>query len=351
MGKVLRTIGIVLGTIVGLVFIFFAYLTMVEYKPEAVEELEVHNGSRTISVGDTLSVLSFNIGYAAYDQDEDFFMDGGKTVRPENKAAVEANMAGIASIINEQNTDVVLLQEIDLDSKRSYNVNEVVYLNISTGLGNAFAYNFNVNYVPYPLPTIGKVRSGVAIYTDLNVESAKRIALPVAFKWPVKTCNLKRCILEERIPIEGTDKELVIMDFHLEAYDNGDGKIAQTKVLMDKLEEEYLMGNYVIAGGDFNQHIAMFEQFPTLYPDDWQPGEIDTDVLPNGYSFAVNNNAPTCRSLARPFISNEESQVYLIDGFIVSDNLQVNSVKVIDEQFMYSDHNPVRLDVRIKKDN
>ena len=55
------------------------------------------------------------------------------------------------------------------------------------------------------------------------------------------------------MPLEGTDKELVLINFHLEAYDSGEGKIAQSKMLAEKLESEYQQGNYVIAGGDFNQ--------------------------------------------------------------------------------------------------
>ena len=46
-------------------------------------------------------------------------------------------------------------------------------------------------------------------------------------------------MLETRIPIKGSDKELVLINFHLEAYDSGEGKIAQRKVLVKKLKEEY----------------------------------------------------------------------------------------------------------------
>lgn len=81
----------------------------------------------------------------------------------------------------------------------------------------------------HTLPTIGKVESGLVTYSDYKVSEASRIALPESFKWPVKTCNLKRCMLETRIPIKGSDKELVLINFHLEAYDSGEGKIAQRK--------------------------------------------------------------------------------------------------------------------------
>ena len=51
----------------------------------------------------------------------------------------------------------------------------------------------------------------------------------------------------------GSDREPVLVNLHLEAYDDGEGKIAQTNQLRDYIEDEYAKGNYVIAGGDFNQ--------------------------------------------------------------------------------------------------
>ena len=48
--------------------------------------------------------------------------------------------------------------------------------------------------------------------------------------------------------------------------------------------------------------------------------------------------------LNKPYTgSYETSQVYVIDGFIVSDNVAVHSVKTKDEQFKYTDHQPVKM--------
>ena len=38
-----------------------------------------------------------------------------------------------------------------------------------------------------------------------------------------------------RVPIEGTDRELVLVNLHLEAYDDGEGKIAQTRQLLPSI--------------------------------------------------------------------------------------------------------------------
>ena len=185
-------------------------------------------------------------------------MDGGSKVMPETKDLVKHNMKGIAGILNDADADVCFLQEVDIDSKRSYHINEKAYYEKALGVDGIFACNFKCVYVPYPLPTIGKVESGLVTYSDYKVSEASRIALPESFKWPVKTCNLKRCMLETRIPIKGSDKELVLINFHLEAYDSGEGKIAQRKVLVKKLKEEYEKGNYVIeeAGKGFRRVVS-----------------------------------------------------------------------------------------------
>jgi len=40
----------------------------------------------------------------------------------------------------------------------------------------------------------------------MGVESATRYQLPISFSWPISMVNLKRCLLETRIPIQGSDK-------------------------------------------------------------------------------------------------------------------------------------------------
>ena len=58
---------------------------------------------------------------------------------------------------------------------------------------------------------------------------------------------------------------------------------------------------------------------------------------------------PTCRLLNGPYSGNyDDSQVYVLDGFIVSDNLKIDQVENIDTQFEYTDHQPVKLNVTLK---
>ena len=160
-GSILLTLVLCFGALVG-------YLMATEYKPQDVEVLTLQNTikqkSETVQVGKEYSALDWNIGYAGLDKDEDFFMDGGKMVLPLDKAHVEENLKNIAQIIKDENADITLLQEVDEDSKRSYNINQVSYLDKELGLNSILAYNFKVKYIPYPWPTLGKVNSG--IYTS-----------------------------------------------------------------------------------------------------------------------------------------------------------------------------------------
>lgn len=347
--KVLKVIGYVFLTIVILVSVFVGYLTVREYRPDEVEKLNVKTGDRKLEAGKEFTVLSYNTGYAGLSKNEDFFMDGGKKVQPESKELVEANLDGITKTLKEENADIYFLQEVDVNSKRSYHINEQKVYEDNLGIPGNFACNFKCDFVPYPLPPIGKVTSGLVTMTNYKVSEASRIALPESFKWPVKTCNLKRCMLEERVPVSGTDKELVLINFHLEAYDSGEGKIAQSKMLAQKLKKEYEKGNYVIAGGDFNQTFEGMDTYPIHDKESWVPGKVSVDELEEGFSFAVSDNAPTCRLLNGPYSGNyEESQVYVIDGFIVSDNIEVVKVENIDTQFEFTDHQPVKLNVKLK---
>ena len=343
--------GIVFGVLLLLLGAALLYFTLREYRPEAAETIPASGEGISLEKNAGVSILTYNTGYGGLDASQDFFMDGGKNVRPSSKEEVEKNMERISEILIQQDCDVYFLQEVDRDSRRSYSLDQLAYYEEAMGLPGLFACNFKCDFVPYPLPPIGRVDSGICTLTDLAVSEASRISLPESFSWPVKTCNLKRCMLETRIPVDGSDAELVLINFHLEAYDDGEGKEAQTRMLAEKLQEEYEAGNYVIAGGDFNQTFDVLEdRYPVVDEKNWMPGKISEKNLPAHFSFALDDSYPTCRLLNKPYTGDPEtSQVYVIDGFIVSDNISVKNVQVIDTAFACSDHQPVRLEIEFKE--
>ncbi len=356
MKQFLKILCSVLGIFLLVALTILAYLSVDEYKPAAVEGVRVDGFAREgIKAGEPVRIMTWNIGYGALGDNADFFMDGGKMVYSADKDRVMANLFDDLKEIEKVSPDIVMMQEVDRNSARSYYVDEVTYFKeksnapVLSGV-STFAPNFNVSFIPLPIPPIGKVYGGLETYSRFNISAAERIQLPCPFSWPLRTINLKRCLLVSRIPVKGSDKELVLVNLHLEAYDSGEGKIAQANMLKETLLSEVEKGNYVIAGGDFNQLFSNIDssKYPNL-GDEWQPGLIDTSEFGSNLSFNADASNPTCRSLERtyadaPSKDPQDFQYYVIDGFITSSNIKVEKVNTDDTGFVSSDHNPVIMD-------
>jgi endonuclease/exonuclease/phosphatase family metal-dependent hydrolase len=338
--------------------VFLVWITVIEYRPREKENIPLERTGRRVPVpGETIRVLSWNIGYASLDASQDFIMDGGTMVRPPTDANVHENIRGIRDFIFREDWDALFLQEVDVDSRRSYRVNQQAVIARDFDGSVAFAPNYRARFVPFPFPDfLGRVESGLLNLNRLTVREAARISLPVPFKWPVRTANLKRCLLVERVPVgtggsEGvTGRELVFANLHLDAYTSVESRDIQTKVLVEFLEAEYAKGNYVIAGGDFNQtfpgiNAARFAVKDSKY---FEPGILREDMIGPRWRFARDPEIPTARLLNEPYSgSYENTHLYVIDGFILSPNVELLSVKAFEAGFRYSDHNPVMVEVRL----
>ncbi len=353
MKKALQVIGALLLIVLFAVATIIGYLTVDEFKPADVEDVEIiGSAGDQIETGVQNTLMSWNIGYGALGDNADFFMDGGKMVYTADKARVNENLSAMASTIREVNPDMLFIQEVDRNSSRSYFIDEMdMFINeIGKDVAehqSAFAYNFKVSYVPLPIPPIGKAEAGLGFMSSYEITSAKRYALPCPFSWPLRTFNLKRCLEIMRAPVNGSDKELVLINLHLEAYDEGDGKIAQTNMLRDLMQAEADAGNYVIVAGDYNQTFSSTDI--SAYPiieGLWKAGTIEVSDFGSDFSFHADNSVPTCRSLDRALADAPEKdpqhfQYYVIDGCIVSSNVRVDEMKTIDLGFKNSDHNPI----------
>ena len=351
--KVFKIVLIVLGAVLLLAAGLILWLSVCEFKPADVTDVKVESNSQVGEfspfLDQELTVISWNIGYAGLGKDSDFFMDGGENVSSADQDTVTASLLGIYKQLytGSDQAGIYMLQEVDKNSARTYGMDESDCLGI---YNSAYALNYSCPFVPYPLPPIGRVNSGLLTTTMYDIDSSERISLPCPFDWPVSTANLKRCLLVSYLPIEGSSSKLVIVNLHLEAYDDGEGKIAQTKQLREFIQSEYEKGNYVIAGGDFNQVFpGGIEKYPNEHPELWEPGIITEDIMPEGWSLAYDLETPSCRLLNQPYDPEdiENTQYYVIDGFIISPNVELISVETLDAGFEFADHNPVQLKVKL----
>lgn len=358
--RTLTIVGIVLLILVLLVGGYLGYIMIQYYRYDDVERLTVDRNSQneTISLNREYSISTYNIGFGAYNHEYSFFMDegymkdgtyvSGKFATAKSKYVVLENTEGAIETIKGLNSDFMFFQEVDKKATRSYNVNQYQMLMESfVDYSSVYASNFHSAYLLYPFnDPIGKTEAGIVTLSNYKINKATRYKLPIDESFPTKFFDLDRCFMVTRYLVSG-GKELVLINVHLSAYDEGGiFRKKQLELLNRILKEEKEKGNYVIAGGDFNHDIAdSLNSFATEQKvPEWVYVLNDKD-LEEGYKFATSNDIPTCRSSDISYTKGVNYSVVL-DGFIVSDNVMVTSVTNVaqgDELFLYSDHNPVEM--------
>ena len=320
-----KTLGLVLLALLILVVLYVVYV-FASYHRVGDQSLSVmHCSSRdavpmedAVETGAVYRVSSANAGFGAYSADYSFFMD--------------------------------------TDGTRSWHIDETAYLSDAmTGceFDEVFAQNYDSPYLFYPLiQPHGANQSGIVTLSRHPIASAARRELPVESGF-MKLLDLDRCYSVSRIPT-ASGKELVLYNLHLSAY-TSDGAIAteQLELLCADMLAEYEAGNYCVAGGDFNKDLL--GNSPEIFGvaagenDTWaQP--IPEGTIPAGLTLVApfDETAPaaSCRTASEPY-SIETTFRLTVDGFLVSDNVEVVDSAVLDAGFLYSDHNPVWMDFKL----
>lgn len=341
------------GILLALVLVLAAYVIYVFAAYHRIEDKQVikpeHNVERRVEAKTPYTITTFNIGFGAYSADYSFFMDGGSESRAFSKDAVVENTKGAAELIKEINPDFAFFQEVDTDSTRSYHVNQYTMLKETfSGKASTFALNYDSPYLFYPiLEPHGKSRAGIATFSDYAVESCLRRSLPID-TGVGKLVDLDRCYSVTRLSVKN-GKDLCLFNIHLSAYTKDNSvREEQLKMLGQDMEEEYKKGNYVICAGDFNQDL--YGNSGEIFKAEQKTPEwaqaFPRELLPKGLALCLpklsDNPAPTCRNADKPY-KEGKTFVTVLDGFILSDNVEALEVEHIDAGFQYSDHNPVKL--------
>ena len=346
---------------------FICYLQFSYYRIGDTK-IDIYNNQNNLVLLDSeYSITTYNIGFGAYDREYSFFMDtgymgdGSKTVGKYGKGVPKENTIkntnGSISILEKLDSDFMILEEVDTKSTRSYKVNQKQeIINKFSNYSYTYASNFHSGFLPYPILDMhGKSNSGILTMSKYNMKYSYRYELPIDESFFNKFFDLDRCINLVRYEISGTDRMLTIISAHLSAYDEGGVyRKKQIDLLKTLIQDEYDKGNYVIVGGDFNHDIAEGgSNFPTtqLKPD-WLQFLSEGEFGPK-FKIVSDNTNPSCRDADIPW---EDGVTYstVVDGFIISDNIELISVKNIvsingeDVNFMFSDHNPVNMKFKLK---
>lgn len=330
-----------------------AFGTINDYQPEEVIKIETNNNKELLAIdSNEFTFLIWNIGYGGLGAESDFFLDGGKQVRPSKDLSKKYIEGIVSTVTNFKDIDFLLLQEVDIKSKRSYQINEFeeIAKNLPTH-SKSHALNFNVKFVPKPLASfspIGQVQSGLATYSKYKVSESNRFQFPGSYDWPVKVFHLDRCLLETRVPL-ASGKELIVLNSHNSAYDGGKLKPLEMAYLKEYLLSEYKKGNYVVVGGDWNQCPPNFayDTFAKNNAEDYYQDNIAEDFMPNDWKWTYDETVPTNRKLAASYIK-DQTFTTLIDFYLLSPNISLIEVEGINLDFENSDHQPVKLKIQLK---
>ncbi len=240
--------------------------------------------------------------------------------------------------------DFIMLQEVDRNSKRSYHINETKLIEDQfQGYHSSFGMNYKVDFVPIPVTEpMGKVESGLQTLSKFGPKLVERHSFPGNYSWPVKLFMLDRCFLVNRYQLS-KQKDLVIINTHNSAYDDGSLREQQMAYLSDYLVSEYEKGNYVIVGGDWNQTpYGLTPELPSHVFDKEDLTFVEKDFPAPDWMWAFDSSLPTNRRVSTPY-DPSSSPTTVIDCFLASPNVELTNVKTIDVGFKYSDHQPVTI--------
>lgn len=343
-----------------LVLGYCIYMLATYHRIEDKQVLSVRLPAEAPRAGDVLQkdeeyeILTYNIGFGAYTPDFSFFMDGGKSSWAKSKESVIETVQGAANLVDGINPDFILMQEIDLDSTRSYHVNQYELINGTFDeYYSSFAVNYDSSFLAYPFTQPhGKCYAGIALYAKYPITGSLRRSLPISASLS-KFVDLDRCYSISRIPTE-SGKELVLINIHMSAYGN-DASVRQKQIatLCADLQKEYEAGNYVICGGDFNHNLKAHDYEVTPVASWAYP--FPRKELPEHFRFALDSFAQrdldalwdSSRNADMEWILGETLTVTL-DGFIISDNVQCIDYKHIKTGYSYSDHEPVVMRFKLR---
>ena len=231
--------------LVGMLFFFF-WASSALLEESSYAQLSKKELSTSIDNDSVYSIMTYNIGYLSG-------MTNNKPVA-KNKELFDGNLKKVLTEIKKVNPDIIAFQEIDYNASRSFNVDQEQEI---TKLGypyTAKGINWDKRYLPFPYwpPRMhfGKVISGQSVVSKYLLKDYERIVLERVSDAPFyrEAFYLDRLLQVVKVELEG--KDIIVMNVHLEAFDQPTRRKQFQKVV--QLFEKYAKTNPTILLGDFN---------------------------------------------------------------------------------------------------
>ena len=312
---------------------FFLWASSGRLTESELAQLETTEGLTAKAAADEFTVVAYNIGYLSG-------LTNNQAVA-RDEMLYRQNLEIAIAALQTVNPDILALQEIDLDSRRSFRVNQVEALAKALAYPErAIAVNWDQRYVPFPYwpPTahFGEILSGQAILSQLPITAHERIVLDRVPGNPFYYNALYLDRLAQVATVQIGERSLVVINLHLEAFD-APTRQQQTEFVL-QLAETYGQQQPVLLLGDFNSAVNRAEE--------GEPRSIATVLDSSALAAAV-----TTDQLAQPeqlTFPSDEPQYKLDYVFYTPDSLEVLDVQVLTAATQASDHLPVVVRLRFR---
>jgi endonuclease/exonuclease/phosphatase family metal-dependent hydrolase len=196
----------------------------------------------------SLKVMAWNVKYGACRIDFWFDFWGDRVQMTPTE--VTDCLTRVAALIREYDPDILMTEEIEVDSKRSAYIDQVRFLLENTNLRYAgYMSTWKARYVPSE--GVGRMDLGNAVLSRYPIVKAERIRQQDRTDQDplTSTFYIKRAIGRVEVDV-GQGRRVAAYVVHTEAYDQDGTKQRQIQQIHDVLKQETLPW---VIGGDFNE--------------------------------------------------------------------------------------------------
>lgn len=331
MKKILIGIPLFLLILFG-IFFFWASASMLD-ESEYTDITEYSNAISTQNSTDTLSVMTYNIGYLSG-------MTNNLAVET-NQQFYDNNLQRAIELFKRHNPTFTGFQEIDFGAARSYEIDQLTAIAEACNYHNsAKTINWAKNYLPFPYWPIsaqyGKMISGQAILSKYSLVSNERIVMEKPESNPAyyNAFYIDRLAQVVKMDIDG--KEMIIINTHLEAWDIP-AREKQAKIV-SAIYNKYALDYPVLLVGDFNSIPPI-----TPNPSEYFAKDRTMDIIFSSPGIAAAISDSTyLKNEAGNYTYSSENPTHKIDFILYNtDRITPISGEVLVEAGDISDHLPV----------
>jgi endonuclease/exonuclease/phosphatase family metal-dependent hydrolase len=321
-----------ISIIIVLVTVFYFWGSASNFNRSEYNDITVFKTDKLPLLHDTLSILTYNLGY----------LSGMTNNLPmmRSEKLFSDNLKNTSHLFSDIQPDFIGFQEIDFKAKRSFEVNQMKEIANASGYNYvAKAVNWDKKYVPFPygMPNVnfGQIYSGQAIVSKFPILSneLKILRKPESHPFYYSAFYLDRIAQIDAIDING--KKLILINVHLEAFDVPTReKQAETLV---KIYQEYADDYPVLLFGDFN---STPPNATHLYEDETTMNLIYS--IP-GIKSAISDSLYLSDEKSYFTFNSENPQIKIDYIFYNSDKIEAINGRVVLEAEEISDHLPVMM--------